>query len=161
MADLTQLRRLVAYNQWADEKILAAIDGMTQAELDRKVEAYFGTLAENLRHNLGAQRLWLARWKGAPNPSLDAPPAGQWRAAFAEVHAGQRRFVEALTAAEAERTTRWTDLAGHPHEGQLDQLIVHTMNHGTHHRAEAGLLLERIGRSPGDMDYVYFHLEAR
>ena len=161
MADLAQLRHLVAYNQWADEKLLAALDGLTSEELDRKVEAYVGSLAAALHHNWGAQRLWLARWKGEPNPSLDAPPAGQWRAAFAEVHAGQRAFVEALSAADAGRTTRWTDLAGHSHEGELDQLIVHTVNHGTHHRAELGLLLERIGRSPGDMDYLYYHLANR
>ena len=161
MPDLAQLRRLVAYNQWADETILAAIEGLTQEELDRKVDAYVGTLGEALRHNLGAQRLWLARWRGEPNPSLDAPPAGRWRAAFAEVHAGQRRFVEALSQADAARSTRWIDLAGHPHEGQLDQLIVHTVNHGTHHRGELGLLLERIGRSPGDMDYLFHYFETR
>ena len=34
----------------------------------------------------------------------------------------------------------------------LDQLITHVVNHGTHHRAETGMLLDRIGRSPGDMD---------
>ena len=28
MADSRQLRRLVDYNQWADERILAAIDGL-------------------------------------------------------------------------------------------------------------------------------------
>ena len=33
MADSNQLRKLVAYNQWADERILAAIDGMTAEEL--------------------------------------------------------------------------------------------------------------------------------
>jgi uncharacterized damage-inducible protein DinB len=38
----------------------------------------------------------------------------------------------------------------------LDQTIVHVVNHGTAHRAETGLLLERLGRSPGDLDYVLF-----
>src|SRR5215467_8540779 len=27
--------------------------------------------------------------------------------------------------------------------------LTHVVNHGTHHRAEMGMLLERIGRSPG------------
>ena len=42
--------------------------------------------------------------------------------------------------------------------GPRDQLITHLVNHGTHHRAETGMLLERIGRSPGDMDYLYYCL---
>ena len=63
MTDARQLRRLVAYNQWADEKLLAAIDGLAAEELARSREAYFGTLATNLRHILVAQRIWLARWR--------------------------------------------------------------------------------------------------
>jgi uncharacterized damage-inducible protein DinB len=40
----------------------------------------------------------------------------------------------------------------------LAQLITHVVNHGAHHRAETGMLLERIDRSPDDMDYVYYCL---
>jgi len=47
---------------------------------------------------------------------------------------------------------------GTPYQAPLAQLITHVVNHGTAHRAETGMLLERLGRSPGDMDYVYFHL---
>jgi len=39
MADSNQLRKLVAYNEWANNKILAAIDGMTTEELARPVDA--------------------------------------------------------------------------------------------------------------------------
>jgi uncharacterized damage-inducible protein DinB len=159
MADTRQLRRLVAYNQWADEKILAAIDGMSDEELDRRAEAYFGTLAQNLRHTLLAQRIWLARWKGEPRPALDESLAGRWREAFAAIHAALRAYVESLSEADAERMLRWTDLKGHAREGRLDQLVVHLVNHGTQHRAETGLLLERAGRSPGDLDYLYFGFE--
>ena len=47
---------------------------------------------------------------------------------------------------------------GMPFQAPLGQLITHVVNHGTHHRAETGMLLERLGRSPGDMDYVYYFL---
>jgi uncharacterized damage-inducible protein DinB len=61
MADVTQLRRLVAYNQWADEKILTAVEGVAPEELTRPREAYVRTLAHNLRHTVGALRVWLVR----------------------------------------------------------------------------------------------------
>ena len=57
MADAAQLCRLVAYNQWANEKILRAIDGMTAEELARPVDAYFGSLEKNLGHILLATRV--------------------------------------------------------------------------------------------------------
>jgi uncharacterized damage-inducible protein DinB len=158
MADAAQLRRLVAYNQWANERILGAIDGMTAEELGRPVDAYIGTLEQNLRHILLATRIWLARWKATTPPTLKDPIAGPWPAAYASTHAEFRDFVGALTDASADRVIDYKDSRGQPFQMALSQLIVHVVNHGTHHRAETGMLLERLGRSPGDMDYVYYCL---
>lgn len=158
MADAAQLRRLVAYNQWANEKILTAIDGLTADELARPVDAYFGSLEKNLQHILLATRVWLARWKGATPPSLQDRIITPWPDAYATTHAELRAFVEPLTDPEAGRIVDYKNSQGRPFQMPLDQLIVHVVNHGTHHRAETGMLLERIGRSPGDMDYVYYCL---
>ena len=159
MADAAQLRTLVAYNQWANEKILKAIDGMTADELARPVDAYFGSLTKNLQHVLLATRIWLARWKGEASPKLDDPITGPWRDAYALTHEDFRTFVERLTDADADRVVHYRNTKGDPFQVPLGQLITHVVNHGTHHRAETGMLLERIRRSPGDMDYVYYRLQ--
>jgi uncharacterized damage-inducible protein DinB len=158
MGDANQLRRLVDYNQWANEKILSAIDGLTAEELARPVDAYFGSLETNLRHVLLATRVWLARWKGDVPTTLKDPVAGPWPGAYAATHADFRAFVGPLTDGDADRIVDYKDSRGNPFQMGLGQLITHVVNHGTHHRAETGMLLERIGRSPGDMDYVYYCL---
>lgn len=158
MADAAQLRRLVAYNQWANDKILRAIAGMTADELARPVDAYVGSLEKNLQHVLLATRVWLARWKGAGAPSLGERVAVPWPEAYAETHAEFRAFVEPLTDADGDRVVHYKNTKGEPFQMVLGQLITHVVNHGTHHRAETGMLLERLGRSPGDMDYVYYLL---
>ena len=153
--DSRQLRRLVDYNQWADERILAAIDGLSPEDLARPREAYFGTIAQNLRHIVVAQRNWLARWKGA-TPRYDEELSRPWRENYAETHAALKTFVAGLTDRSAEEVLRFTDSREVSREMPLDQAIVHVVNHGAAHRAETGLLLERLGRSPGDLDYVAF-----
>ena len=158
MANADQLRRLVAYNQWANERILSAIDGMTAEELARPVDAYIGSLEKNLQHILLATRVWLARWKGTVPPTLQDRVATPWPDAYAATHAEFGAFVESLTDAGADRIVDYKNSKGQPFQMALDQLITHVVNHGTHHRAETGMLLERIGRSPGDMDYVYYCL---
>ena len=159
MTDATQLRKLVAYNQWANERILKAIDGMTADELARPVDAYIGSLAKNLGHVLLANRIWLARWKGETPPRLDQPITGSWPDAYAATHAEFGAFAERLTDADAARAVHYKNTKGIAFQAPLGQLITHVVNHGTHHRAETGMLLERLGRSPGDMDYVYYFLE--
>ena len=158
MADAAQLRRLVAYNQWANEKILKAIDGMTAEELARPVDAYFGSLEKNLAHVLLATRVWLARWTGETAPSLQDRITIPWRDAYTATHVAFKAFVESLTDSDAGRIVDYKNTKGEPFRMALDQLIAHVVNHGTHHRAETGMLLERVGRSPGDMDYVYYLL---
>jgi uncharacterized damage-inducible protein DinB len=158
MADAAQLRRLVAYNEWANERILKMIDGMTPEDLARPVDAYFGTLARNLQHVLYAMRVWLARWTGETPPGAGDPITEPWHEAYAATHARFRTFVEPLTDADADRVVSYKNSKGEPFQAPLAQLITHVVNHGTAHRAETGMLLERLGRSPGDLDYVYYYL---
>ena len=152
-----QARRLSAYNEWANERILAAVDGMGDAELRQPVDAYVGSIDNNLRHALGAQIVWLRRWKGelaVVDPEIDGLREG-----YAASHADLRAFAGALTDAECARIFEYRDSRGEPHALPLGLLVTHLVNHGVHHRAETGLLLERVGRSPGDMDYLYFEYE--
>ena len=59
---------------------------------------------------------------------------------------------------DADRVVHYRNTKGEPFQMVLAQLVAHVVNHGTHHRAETGMLLERLGRSPGDMDFVYYLL---
>lgn len=46
---------------------------------------------------------------------------------------------------------------GHVHEGlPVWQMLLHVVNRGTQHRAEAAALLSAEGRSPGELDLNHF-----
>src|SRR5262245_54355058 len=108
MTDLDHLRRLVAYNQWADERVLAAVEGMSAAELERPREVYFGSIAANLWHVLNAHQRWLARFRGLPPPATERIPVASWPAAYAVSHAALRDFVAPLSASDLRRVVKYT-----------------------------------------------------
>src|SRR5262245_20181411 len=134
MADGAPLRRLIAYNQWADEKILAALDGISDAELNRPVEAYFGTLRKNLLHTLNVQIRWLTRSKGQAPTSIDRPLTGTWREAFGTIHRELHEYAASPSRDDSERMIRYQDTRGNAHAHSLRDLITHLVNHGTQHR---------------------------
>ena len=41
------------------------------------------------------------------------------------------------------------------------QMLVHVVNHGTQHRAEAAALLTEAGHSPGDLDMIDYSERGR
>ena len=80
------------------------------------------------------------------------------RNGFTASNAALHTFVESRTTADFAANIDYTDSHGAPFSIPLWQLVTHVCNHGTHHRAECGLLLGQLDRSPGDIDFVYFML---
>ena len=51
-------------------------------------------------------------------------------------------------------TDAWLDELG---DGvPMWQMLAHVVNHGTQHRPEAAVILTEAGRSPGDLDMIFF-----
>ena len=101
----------------------------------------------------------LARSRGETPARYDDPIGGPWREAFGETHAALRAYVGGLSDADADRVVRYADFRGNTRELALAQTITQLVNHGTAHRAGTGLRLERLGRSPGDLDYSLYCFE--
>ena len=149
------LRSLVAYNAWANDKIVGAAQPAAEADLSADLGGY-DTILGTLNHYLWAQVNWLARLKGDPNiERFKLGPPELW-AEFTRADVDFGDFAAGLTDDDFERIVDYQDTAGNPHRRTMGQLISHVVNHGTYHRGEAGLMLTRLGRSPGDVDYVYF-----
>ena len=81
---LTAIRSLYAYNAWANERILATADRITQDQY--LADAGEGSIRDTLVHTAAAQWLWLQRWLGA-SPPADFDFERERAAALAELAA--------------------------------------------------------------------------
>jgi len=155
-------RSLIAYNEWANQKVLEAAAGLSEEEFGRQVSASHESVRMTLLHIVRVQGWWLSVLNRKPLAS--PPPEGYERMPFEDVrrwftrsHDDLKAYATTLTEERLEAEVS----AFHPGEGKEYrwpswQLAGHLANHSSHHRAEAGLMLASLGHSPGDLDFIYF-----
>ena len=136
MSVLEVVRRIHVYNQWADEQMLQAMDGLANEDLAREAPVAFGSLRGSLWHHLGAQLGWLGICAGYDTWSKlnvsDSSSVGGLRELFDGSHRMWREFIESMseedTLAPADRRANnlqafvravRTEVAGQP-EGDTE-----------------------------------------
>src|SRR3989441_2330273 len=101
MISLTVLGELFDYNYWARDRQLEACATLTQEQFMRPLGSSFSSLRDTLAHLVGAEWLWLERWRGrSPRRMLSAEEfhtlvAVQER--WAAVEPGERRCLGGVT----------------------------------------------------------------
>jgi uncharacterized damage-inducible protein DinB len=149
------LRSLISYNAWANQKLLDAAGGLTDEQLVSDAGGY-DTILDTLSHYWWAQAMWLKRLAGEPNPDRSKPGRQELWRAIKDADRGLTAYGAGLGDEDFERMVDYRDTNNDPHRRTLGQIITHVVNHGTYHRGEAALMLTGLGRSPGDLDYIYF-----
>jgi len=158
-----EIRHLLDYNYWATGCILAAAEGLTAEQYAAVVPGLsYGSVRATLVHMLAAEVIWQRRCLAGESPTTllreaDFPTLAALRRLWAEEESAMREGLarlsdERLAGPLEYRTTNGTPLR----EAQLWRLLVHVVNHGTQHRAEAAVALTAWGHSPGDVDYVIY-----
>jgi uncharacterized damage-inducible protein DinB len=157
----TDIDLLFSYNRWANAKILACCAGMTAEELSAPAALSFGSLLGTLVHILGAENLWRLRLQHGGSPrqmlrSTDFPDLQSLLNRWREEEDAMRDFLALLKDADMERKVRFTRLNGSEEEATAWKALVHVVLHGMQFRAEVGVVLSELGRSPGDLDFIYY-----
>ena len=154
------IRTLYGYNAWANDRVLDAAAGLSSGEMTDPGGAGLGPVRDTLVHVLGAQWLYLERWRGTSPRSLPAPdetpdlPALRTR--WDAVERDTQAFVAALQDDDLARVVPYVNLRGERWAYPLWQQLVQQVNHATQHRSEAAARLTQLGRSPGDLDFLIY-----
>lgn len=156
---------LYGYNQWSTAKILNAASGVTEEQFIAPAPFPHGGLRGTLVHALFAEWIWRNRWEGtSPTSRLkaeDFPTFESLRARWLEEEKLLLAFVGGVTDEKLNAAFDYTSTEGKPHTRILWQTMAHLVNHGTQHKTEAAAILTGYGRSPGDIDLIYYVTENR
>ncbi len=158
---IEDLRELVAYNRWANARILDAAAKLDEEGFGRTVASSFPSVRETLAHILSSEWVWLERWHGRSLPghpeSWDLGTLASIRAIWAEVERAQQGFLEGLTDDGAAQGFSYRNIRGQPFTSTYAETIRHVVNHSTYHRGQVITMLHQLGAAGVNTDLIAFY----
>ncbi len=157
------LSRLMDFMCWGDRRVMAAVSGIAEAEYYAARDFSAGSLHKLLVHAMGAQCVWLSRWRGSHLYRLedvpDYPTRESLLARWPEVHDELVTFLRGQTAATLESPFRYRNSRGDWVTLPLGELILHCVDHGTYHHGQINSMIKLAGGTPVSLNYYQFSLE--
>lgn len=158
----SELRTHMHYSTWASQRLANRASTLPEADLTRDFQTADKTIIGTLAHVFAADRIWLARIQGAPITRFiddsdrqlsvlrnDWPPLlAQWDA-----------LLGAETDVSVSRVIDYKGLNGNPFQTPLWQIVLHVVNHGTHHRGQVSGFLRALGHTPPPLDLIAYYRE--
>jgi uncharacterized damage-inducible protein DinB len=149
---------LTRFNFWANDRLLAACERLTQDEFTRPVEPDpgWGSLRGVLVHILDTEFGWRSVLQDQ-DADIILEESGfrdlaALKARFDDEKADWMDFVSGMNDEDLEKTH-----TGDPQTGpKAWQTIIHVITHGIQHRGEAAMVLTGYGYSPGELDFDEF-----
>jgi uncharacterized damage-inducible protein DinB len=158
------LQLIYDYNYWANQRILQAAEKLRQEELTQELPMSWHSILETLGHVLSAEWVWRMRCQEGISPAalLDTDQFSTLellRARWDEEEAAMRGYLAGLADADLDQIVHYKNTKGTPFSRVRWQIMLHVVNHGTQHRAEAALYLTTLGHSPGAIDLSVYLAE--
>jgi uncharacterized damage-inducible protein DinB len=160
MQSKTQFQTLFAYF-WHTHSRLFELAAQLQ-EVDYKELPGYGqgsihNLFFHLMRTLNSWRMGLETGKRlSPLKAEDYPTLESLKPAFQHEQLAWQTLLNSLSEEEIGKDVRLTTRSGEVVDIPRWRVLQHLVLHGMQHHAEIALLLTRKGRSPGDIDFIFF-----
>lgn len=142
---------LIRYKQWADR----GLHEVVSRTFDRLDTEDSGILLRILDHILVVDRIFQHHLQGLPNPfhaprSEERPDVHRLIETATEVDEWYVSYAANQLAADPDRPVDFIFTNGMPGRMTRGEIILHVCLHGTYHRGNAGIVLQKNGITPND-----------
>ncbi len=164
MAGLSDaLRTHIDYTAWASKRLVDAASQLSREELNHDFKSADRSVLGTLVHVFAADRIWLARLQNTPQPQFIteadrslAVLQNDWP----QLYDRWKQLVAGITDEKAQAVVSYTDMKGNRWNQPLWQLVLHVVNHGTHHRGQVSGFIRALGHVPPPLDFVAYCREV-
>ncbi|NQD94186.1 DUF664 domain-containing protein [Pseudomonas sp. CrR25] len=159
------LDRLLAYHGWAYRRLQDSLQALDESQYRAPCGLFFGSIHGTLNHLAVADRIWLARLRRQPPPfaRLDAEAATERHPLADYLQDGVQAWRQELAPyddATLLQTLAYRNMRGEAQSKPIADLVLHLVNHGSHHRGQISAALTAAGHAAPVLDYLYFLPDA-
>jgi uncharacterized damage-inducible protein DinB len=158
--------RTMAYNNaWANQRLLSACAGLSQAEFEAERTSFFPSLRETLNHILVIDWFYVDAMEGGslgPDAWSDPEPCRTVVNLHEAQGAVDRRLIAVVEGLSGEGLSKIVAVNRRTriqHE-RMDRLLLHLFQHQTHHRGQAHAMLSGTSVEPPQLDEFFSEGEA-
>ncbi len=163
--NLSDIRHLFDYTEWANDLAMNAADGLSDENLRRDFGISHGSIFGTLLHMAGAEWIWLERWHGRSPAKSEA--WSLWKtdscADLATLNERWRDlvdrrsgFISELDESRLKAEMPFKLLSGDPSSLPLVGQMQHVVNHATLHRGQVVGMIRQLGLEPPSTDLLFY-----
>jgi uncharacterized damage-inducible protein DinB len=163
--NLTDIQRLFAYTEWANDLALDAAAKLSDEHLCHEFGISHKSIFGTLLHMAGADWIWFERWNGR-SPKKDeawslwttdsCPHLATLRDRWANLVDGRARFIAGLDEERLSAELPFKLLSGDPNSMPLVDQMQHIANHATMHRGQVVGMIRQLGFEPPATDLLFY-----
>jgi uncharacterized damage-inducible protein DinB len=156
-----EIQALAHYHTWANDRLMRRAVHLSTEQLQTPSWLSQKTVVATLVHMLDVQWSWRQVCETSRLPSTyistsDFATMKQFRRAWQADDQALVSYTTTLSEEQLGQPITYSWPQARPRTKPLWHILLHIINHGTHHRAEVGQYLATIDRSPGDMDLLNY-----
>ncbi len=163
--DLTDVKHLFDYTEWANELAMEAAGKLPNDQLRRDFGISHKSIFGTLLHMAGAEWIWLERWNGRSPAKAEA--WSQWttescadlptlKERWNGVIHDRNKYVSQLADSSLADDLAFKLLSGDPSSMRLVHQMQHVVNHSTMHRGQVVGMIRQLGIDPPSTDLLFY-----
>ncbi len=154
------IQKHLQFTAWAIKLLVDAASALSGEELTRDFATADKSVLGTLVHVFAADRIWYSRVVGPPQGFFIRPEDHSLdvlRAEWPALHERWLAHAAQLTPEAIESVVKYKDLRGNEHGQPQWQILLHMVNHGSHHRGQVSGFLRAMGHKPPVTDLIYYY----
>jgi len=158
-----EMRELLAFNTWANQRILGAAGALTREQFTQQIVSSFRSVQETLQHIAGAEWAWMERVRGRSPEKMPVAPEirdlqtleGLWTPLWCLME----DYARGLTQESLDEVVDYKTFSFGDARSPRWQMLQHMVNHGTYHRGQVITMLRQLGAKSVGTDMILFYRE--